>query len=45
MDDKTKLRCVFTNRYLPHRPDVLEIEIVKVVNFKGWIFDTDEDRR
>ncbi len=43
MDDKTKFRCVFTNRYLPHRPDVLEIEIMKVVNFKGWIFDTDED--
>ena len=34
MEDKTKFRCVFTNRYLPHRPDVLEIEIVKVVNFK-----------
>lgn len=39
MEDKTKFRCVFTNRWLPHRPDVLEIEVVKVLNFKGWVFD------
>ena len=31
LPEKTKFRCVFANRYLPHRPDVLEIEIVKVV--------------
>ena len=43
LPEKTKFRCVFANRYLPHRPDVLEIEVMKVVNFKGWIFDTDED--
>ena len=43
LPEKTKFRCVFANRYLPHRPDVLEIEVLKVVNFKGWIFDSDED--
>lgn len=43
LPEKTKFRCVFANRYLPHRPDVLEIEVMKVVNFKGWVFDTDED--
>lgn len=43
LPEKTKFRCVFANRYLPHKPDVLEIELVKVVNFKGWIFDTNED--
>ena len=43
LPEKTKFRCVFANRYLPHKPDVLEIEVMKVVNFKGWIFDTDED--
>lgn len=43
LPEKTKFRCVFANRYLPHKPDVLEVEVLKVVNFKGWIFDTDED--
>ena len=43
LPEKTKFRCVFANRYLPHKPDVLEVEVMKVVNFKGWIFDTDED--
>ena len=43
LPEKTKFRCVFANRYLPHKPDVLEIEVMKVVNFKGWIFDTCED--
>ena len=43
LPEKTKFRCVFANRYLPHRPDVLEIEVMKVVNFKGWVFDTDKD--
>ena len=43
LPEKTKFRCVFANRYLPHKPDVLEIEVLKVVNFKGWIFDTNED--
>lgn len=43
LPEKTKFRCVFANRYLPHKPDVLEVEVMKVVNFKGWIFDTNED--
>lgn len=43
LPDKSKFRCVFANRYNPHNPDVVEIELMKVVNFKGWIFDTDED--
>lgn len=43
LPEKTKFRCVFANRYLPHKPDVLEVEVLKVVNFKGWIFDTNED--
>jgi hypothetical protein len=43
LPEKTKFRCVFANRYLPHKPDVLEVEVLKVVNFKGWIFDTDEE--
>ena len=43
LPEKTKFRCVFTNRYLPHKPDVLEVEVLKVVNFKGWIFDIDEN--
>ena len=43
LPEKTKFRCVFANRYLPHKPDVLEIEVMKVINFKGWIFDTCED--
>jgi hypothetical protein len=43
LPEKTKFRCVFANRYLPHRPDVVEVEVMKVVNFKGWIFDTNED--
>lgn len=43
LPEKTKFRCVFANRYLPHCPDVLEIEVMKVVNFKGWIYDTSED--
>lgn len=43
LPEKTKFRCVFANRYLPNNPDIVEIELMKVVNFKGWIFDTDED--
>jgi hypothetical protein len=43
LPEKTKFRCVFANRYLPHKPDVLEIEVLKVISFKGWIFDTNED--
>lgn len=43
LPEKTKFRCVFANRYLPHKPDVLEVEVMKVINFKGWIFDTNED--
>lgn len=43
LPEKTKFRCVFANRYLPHKPDVVEVEIMKVVNFTGWIFDTEED--
>lgn len=43
LPEKTKFRCVFANRHLPHTPDVLEIELVKVMNFKGWIFDTEQN--
>ena len=43
LPEKTKFRCVFANRWRPERPDVVEVEIMKVINFKGWIFDTDED--
>ena len=43
LPEKTKFRCVFANRWRPDRPDVVEVEIMKVINFKGWIFDTDED--
>ena len=46
LPEKTKFRCVFANRWRPERPDVVEVEVMKVINFKGWIFDsynTDED--
>lgn len=43
LPEKTKFRCVFANRWARNGFDVVEIELVKVVNFKGWIFDTDED--
>ena len=43
LPEKTKFRCVFANRWRPEKPDVVEVEIMKVINFKGWIFDTDED--
>ena len=43
LPDKTKFSCVFANRWRPERPDIVEIEVMKVINFKGWIFDTDED--
>ena len=43
LPDTTKFRCVFANRYLPKRPDVVEIEVIKVMNFKSWIFVIDED--
>ena len=43
LPEKTKFRCVFANHWRPERPDVVEVEVVKVINFKGWIFDTDED--
>ncbi|MBO5827229.1 MAG: hypothetical protein J6R59_01950 [Paludibacteraceae bacterium] len=43
LPEKTKFSCVFANRWRPERPDIVEIEVVKSVNFKGWIFDTDED--
>lgn len=42
LPEKTKFRCVFANR-LRNGFDVVEIEVMKVVNFKGWIFDIDED--
>ena len=43
LPEKTKFRCVFANRWSRNGFDVVEIEVMKVVNFKGWIFDTDED--
>lgn len=42
LPEKTKFRCIFANRYLPNKPDVVEIEFMKVVNFEGWIFDIAE---
>lgn len=41
LPEKTKFRCVFANRWARYGFDVVEIEVMKVVNFKGWIFDTD----
>lgn len=43
LPEKTKFRCVFANRWRRYGMDVVEIEIMKVINFKGWIFDTNED--
>lgn len=43
LPEKTKFRCVFANRWTRNGFDVVEIEVMKVVNFKGWVFDTDED--
>lgn len=43
LPEKTKFRCVFANRYRFDGFEVVEIEVMKVINFKGWIFDTDED--
>lgn len=40
--EKTKFRCVFANRWARNGFDVVEVEVMKVVNFKGWVFDTDE---
>lgn len=45
LPDKTKLRCVFKNSYLSNKPDVVEIEVMKVnviYNFYAswyyWLF-------
>lgn len=43
LPEKTKFRCVFANRWSRNGFDVVEVELMKVVNFKGWIFDTNED--
>lgn len=43
LPEKTKFRCVFANRWVRNGFDVVEVEVMKVVNFKGWVFDTDED--
>lgn len=43
LPEKTKFRCVFANRWSFDKFDIVNIEVMKVVNFKGWIFDTDED--
>ena len=43
LPEKTKFRCVFANHLARNGFDVVEIEVMKVVNFKGWVFDTDED--
>lgn len=43
LPDNTKFRCVFANRYLPERPDIVEIEVMKIMNFKSWIFVIDKD--
>lgn len=43
LPEKTKFRCAFANRWTRNGFDVVEIEVMKVVNFKGWVFDTDED--
>ena len=43
LPEKTKFRCVFANPYRFDGFEAVEIEVMKVVNFKGWIFDTDED--
>lgn len=43
LPEKTKFRCVFANRWSFDKFDIVNIEVMKVVNFKGWIFDTNED--
>lgn len=43
LPEKTKFRCVFANPWRFDGVDVVEVEVMKVINFKGWIFDTDED--
>ena len=43
LPEKTKFRCVFANRWSFDKFDIVDIEVMKVVNFKGWVFDTDED--
>lgn len=43
LPEKTKFRCVFANRYRFDGFEAVDIEIMKVINFKGWIFDTEEE--
>ena len=43
LPEKTKFRCFFANWWSAWGYDLVDIEVMKVVNFKGWVFDTDED--
>ena len=43
LPEKTKFRCVFANSWSAWGYDLVDIEVVKVLNFKGWVFDTDEN--